>query len=98
MIKACMLPDSYKSFSVTFQFKKGKSDSTILFCDTGGIMEFNYHKEELSQVYKFNNELARQPDFVVFDTNQVFSIIASTDDVLWADCTKKDEIDIDDRF
>ena len=62
------------------------------------MMKFNYKSNELAQLYKFENQIGRQPDYVVFDEFQDTAIIASTDDVLWVNVTKKIEIDVDEKF
>jgi hypothetical protein len=61
-------------------------------------MNYNYLEKKLTTIYKFENEIGRQPDFMVFDLSQSRAIIASTDDVLWVDVMKNKEVDIDDRF
>ena len=49
-------------------------------------------------MYKFENPIGRQPDYIVFDDKQEIAIIASTDDVLWVNIKKKIEIDIDEQY
>ena len=92
------MPESYRSFSVNFNFDLHTPEKNIIFGDTKGMMKFNYKSNELAQLYKFENQIGRQPDYVVFDEFQDTAIIASTDDVLWVNVTKKIEIDVDEKF
>ena len=61
-------------------------------------MKYNFRNDKLETLFDFENDLQRQPDFIVFDDSQQVAIIASTDDVLWVDIQNEVEVDIDDMY
>lgn len=97
-ITSIMLPEEFRSFSVSFEYKQTNQDTTLIFTDVNGIMHYNFMKEELKVMYAFNNPIGRQPDYIVFDDKQEIAIIASTDDVLWVNIKLGVEIDIDEQY
>ena len=97
-ITSIMLPEEFRSFSVSFEYMYTNQETTLIFTDVNGIMHYNFMKEELKVMYAFNNPIGRQPDYIVFDDKQEIAIIASTDDVLWVNIKLGVEIDIDEQY
>jgi 2C-methyl-D-erythritol 2,4-cyclodiphosphate synthase len=65
------------------------------------IIKFDYTKEfdNVEVLANFKNELADQPDHIVFDETQSYVLIASCSDTLWIALDgEKEEIDIDETF
>ena len=92
------LPEEFRSFAVQFQFKTDEQNDSVIFTNLGKIMKYNFRNDKLETLFDFENDLQRQPDFIVFDDSQQVAIIASTDDVLWVDIQNEVEVDIDDMY
>lgn len=99
-IKVKNLPEQFREYSKTFEFFEKESDMCLLLISRSNIVKYNYITDKISTIYNFKNELADQPDYVVFDESQQYAIIASTTDVLWIGVHEapENEIDIDDMY
>ena len=92
---SCHLPESFRSVSKSFVFDKVNPDNSVIFVDNIGIKRYNYMVQSMNEMYKFKNPIQSQPDYIVFSEFQHELILASSDDVLWVNIVKKNEVDID---
>lgn len=69
--------------------------STIVFASSDSIFELDFNTGRVKIVYRFNERLNKQPEFFLFDDEQICAVIASQEDCLYVDLRTQQEQDMD---
>ena len=80
------LPESLHTVSSHFEFSNYKKDS-ITFVDFEKIMSYNYKNEELTEIRRFRDPLAKSPDHMVFNDNHTVVFISTKEDTFLVNLT-----------
>jgi hypothetical protein len=85
---------------MNFHFKnqKGLDRDTVIFAKIDCIFSMNFITQQLIVIYKYQNELNRQPQFFQTNEEQQILVVASPEDCIYVDLKNDVEVDIDHQY
>lgn len=82
---------------MNFHFKnsKGLDRDTIVCAKIDCIFSLNFITQQIIVIYKYTEQLNRQPQFFQTNEDQTIMVIASPEDCIYVDLNKDFELDVD---
>lgn len=84
-----------------FHFRRKSPQTSVICVRKDCVFEYNYINKDSKVIYKLDETadgLQSQPDFFQINSQQTQMVIASAEDGIYLDITKKQEVDLDEKF
>lgn len=89
--------EAFEKVSMDYYFYE-KAASCLLFCRNDKIFTLNFRTKQLKTLFRFKNELGRQPEFFNPNQDHTIFVCASPTDGIYVNTAKNLEYDIDQKF